>query len=188
MLRSERPRRALFHVMFMQLLSQIERLAASAPLRRPGEGGEVVVERLGAADRLDGAVRAAQVFGAAELAIVLEAHRVAVGARVVEDEEVAALDFGQGPRDGELVVVLAERARHVVDVVAGAVLLAEDGDVVVGAVERRPHEVGHAGVHAHVVAVGVLEVQDARDEAPVRPCNDAAALEAETDVGMSATD
>ena len=108
---------------------------------------------------------------------------MAVGAGVVEDEQVAGDDLGEGALDGELVVVLAERAGDVVDVVGGEALLAQDGDVVVGAVEGRAHEVGHAGVEADVVAVGVLEVADGGDEV-ARGAGDAtAALEAEGHVG-----
>ena len=80
---------------------------------------------------------------------------------IVEGEDVAGDEFREDASDGELVVVLAEGAGDIIDVVAGAVFLAEDGDVVVCAVEGGAHEVGHAGVHSCVVAVGVLDVEDA---------------------------
>ena len=47
------------------------------------------------------------------------------------------LDLRQHAVNGELVAVLAQRAGDVVLVVAGGVLLAHDGDVVVGPVDGR---------------------------------------------------
>ena len=95
---------------------------------------------------------------------------------VVDDEQVAHVDAGQRPVDGELVVVLAQAAGHVIDVVAGRVLLAHDGDVMVRAVHGRAHEVRGAGVHADVFLIDVLVVQAAGDEHAVRGEHEAAQL------------
>ena len=96
--------------------------------------------------------------------------------RIVDDHAVADVNLWQLAVDGELIVVLAERARDVVRVVAGLVLLAGDRDVVVGAVHGRAHEVGHAGVEADVVLVGFLLVDCRRDEPASRARDGAAAL------------
>jgi len=48
------------------------------------------------------------VFRGPELAVVVEAHRPAVRAGVVDGKEIADRDFGQAPLDGELIVVLAQ--------------------------------------------------------------------------------
>ena len=69
---------------------------------------EVVVKGLGAADELDAAVRAQEKLGAPEFAVVVESHRAAVRARVVDDDDVADVDLREGAVDGKLVVVLAE--------------------------------------------------------------------------------
>ena len=58
-----------------------------------GQCGEVVVQCFGAADELHVAVLLQQEFRAAELAVVVEAHGVAVGAGVEDDEAVVDLDF-----------------------------------------------------------------------------------------------
>ena len=69
--------------------------------------------------------------------------------------------FGQHPVDGKLVVVLAQAADHIVLVVAGSVLLAQHGDVVVGAVHGRAHQVGGTGVHTDILLINVLFVDGA---------------------------
>ena len=58
-----------------------------------GQRGEVVVDGFGAANELHVAVLLQQEFRAAELAVVVEAHGMAVGAGVEDDEAVANLDF-----------------------------------------------------------------------------------------------
>ena len=129
--------------------------------------GEVIRRGLGPADQLHLAVGVQEQLRRAQLAVVVIAHGKAVRARVVDGHQVADLDLGQRAVHGELVVVLAQGARDVVDVVAGRVLLAQDRDVVVRAVHGRAHEVGRAGVQAHVLLVRVLDVQHAGDEGAV---------------------
>src|SRR5699024_1613293 len=87
--------------------------------------GKVIGRGLGAADQLVGAVLFQQHLGAAQLAVVVIAHREPVGAGVVDDQNVALVDFGQHAVDGKLVVVLAQAAGDVVLVVAGGVLFTQ---------------------------------------------------------------
>ena len=75
---------------------------------------------LGAADEAVRAVLAEQDLGAAELAVVVVAHGGALGTGVVDVDQVTDVDLGQHPVNGELVVVLAQAADHIVLVVAGA--------------------------------------------------------------------
>ena len=56
-------------------------------------------------------------LGRSQLAVVVVAHGEAVGTGVVDADDVADLDGRQAAVDGELVVVLAEAAGDVVDVV-----------------------------------------------------------------------
>ena len=100
----------------------------------------------------------------------------------MDDDEVADVDFRQHAVDGEFVIVLAERARDVVFVVAGRRFLAGDRDVVVGAVHRGAHEVRHAGVEADVVLVGLFLVDGRRDEPAGGAGDGAAALGEDRDV------
>ncbi len=88
-------------------------------------------------------------------------------AGVVDDDAVADVDFRQFTVDGEFVVVFAERAGDVVDVVTEGVFLADDGDVVVSTIECGAHEVRHAGVESDVVFVCFFLVQRRRDEPAV---------------------
>ena len=97
----------------------------------------------------------------------------------MDRENVADLQLGQHAVDRELVVVFAQRTDDVVFVVAGRVLLAEHGDVVVRAVHRRAHEVGGAGVHAGVLLVDVFEVDYRRDQVAVGTQHESAQLRAQ---------
>ena len=89
---------------------------------------------------------------------------MAVGACGVNEEVVAHVDLGKRAVNGKLVAVLAQAAHHVVDVVAGRVLLAEHAHVVIGAVDGRAHEVGGAGVHADIFLVDMLLMDGLGDE------------------------
>ena len=104
---------------------------------------------------------------------------MAVGPGVVDDQQIADVDLGQHPVHGELVVVLAQGAGDVVLVVAGLVLLAHDGDVVIGPVHGRAHQIGRAGIHADVVLVGLLLVEDPGDQMAVGGQHEAAQLGAQ---------
>ena len=107
---------------------------------------------------------------------------MAVGAGVMDDQQVADLNFRQHPVNGELVVVFAQGAGDVVHVVTGGVLLAHDGDVVVGPVHGGPHQVGSAGVHPDVVLVGLLLVEHPGDQMAVGGQHEAAQLGAQGDI------
>ena len=92
---------------------------------------------------------------------------MAVGPGVVDDQQIADVDLGQHSVHGELVVVLAQGAGDVVLVVAGLVLLAHDGNVVIGTIHGRAHQVGRAGVHADIIFIGLLLVEDPGDQMAV---------------------
>ena len=123
------------------------------------QGCEIVHGGLGPADELEGAVLLQQHLGGAELTVVVVAHGVAVGAGIVDDQNIPHVDLGQAALNGELVVVLAQAAGDVVHMVQDGVLLAQHGDVVVGAVHGRAHQVGGAGIQADVLPVDVLLVE-----------------------------
>ena len=103
-------------------------------------------------------------------------------AGVVDEEVVALLELRKRTVDGELVVVLAERAGHVIGVVTWRVLLPEDGDVVVSAVHRRAHEVDRTGIDTGILLIGMLEVNDLRDQCAVWCQHEAAHLGEDADV------
>ena len=66
--------------------------------------------------------------------------------------------------------------------VSRCALLAEHGDVVIRAVERRAHEVRHAGVETDVVLVRVLLVEDGRDKPARITRHGTPALRADADI------
>src|SRR6266545_6156228 len=67
---------------------------------------EVVLDCLGAADQRYVAAFAQQQLGRTQLAVVVEAHGLAVRAGIVKSQQIANLDRRQRPVDRELVVVL----------------------------------------------------------------------------------
>ena len=86
-------------------------------------------------------------FGRAGAAVVVARHRVPVGARVEEAEDVAFAHFADAPvpREG---VGFADVAHHGVDA-RGALRIADVDDVMVAVVEHRADEVVEAAVDAH---------------------------------------
>ena len=82
-------------------------------------------------------------------------------------EIVSHLDFRQFSADCELVVVLAERARDIIDMVERRILLAEHGDVVIGPVHGRAHQIHGAGINPDILFVDVLLVNCLRDKCAV---------------------
>src|SRR6202161_4124477 len=83
--------------------------------RRPGLAADLPA----AADQLDAAVAAQQQLLRAQAAVVGEAHREAVRARVVDQQQIADAQLGQLALDRELVVVLAQRADDIDALAAG---------------------------------------------------------------------
>ena len=120
------------------------------------KGGEIVRGSFGTADQLEAAIFPQQHFGAAKLAVVVVAHGMAVGAGVMDHQDITDIDGGQAPLDGELIVILAQTAGHIIDMVQNGVLLAQDGDMVVSTVHGRTHQVGSAGIQTDVLLVDVL--------------------------------
>ena len=105
-----------------------------------------------------------------------------MGSGVVDEEQVSPVDLGELPVHGKLVIVFAEGADDVIGVVADGVLLAQDGDVVVGAVHGGPHEVGRAGVDTDVLLVNVLGVDGPGDKGAVGGQHETAHLRVDRDV------
>ena len=77
---------------------------------RAVQGSEIVHGCLRPADKLEGSVFFQEHFSAAQFAVVVIAHGVAVGTGIVEHQDVADIDAGKAALDGELVVVLTQAA------------------------------------------------------------------------------
>lgn len=109
-----------------------------------------------------------QKFSGTKLAVVVEAHGMTVSTRVVDDEDVAFVDFWQIALDGEFVAVFAEAADDIVYVIVWCVFFAKNSDVVISAIHPWTHEVCHAGVHTDVVAIGVFVMNSGGNEVAIR--------------------
>ena len=97
-----------------------------------------------------------QQLGASQLAVVIEAHGMAVSTSIVDDDAVTNVNLWQLAVNGKLIVVLAERTSNVIYMVAESLFLASNGDVVICTIHSWAHEVGHAGIKADVILVGFL--------------------------------
>ena len=91
-----------------------------------------------------------------------------MGTGIVDDQHIAHIDLGQHTVNGKLIIVLAQTADHIVFMVAGGVLFAQHGDVVVGTVHGRAHQVGSAGIQADILFINVLFVDGCGNQAAIR--------------------
>ena len=93
---------------------------------------------------------------------------MAMRASIVDDDQIANVDMRQGPVNGKLVVVFAQRADDVVDMVVGLVFLAGNGDVMIRAIHRRAHQVGGAGVQPDILLINMLFMDGGGHQTAVR--------------------
>ena len=56
-------------------------------------------------------------FRRAKFAVVVKAHRMTVSARVMDDENIAVLNFGQAAINSEFITVFAKGSRYVIYVI-----------------------------------------------------------------------
>src|SRR5258708_6543837 len=147
---------------------------------KPKLRAKVVLDSLGAADQLYGAVSPEEDLLWPEAAIVLEAHRKAMGAGIMNDQIVALCHRRKGEPLGELVIVLAQGTDHVHESGDAAFLftvVADGGDVIVGPlVHGGTHEGRHARIDTDVIAVLRHHVKDLGYENTVGTGNQSAAL------------
>ena len=100
-------------------------------------------------------------------------------------EVISHLDFRQFSADCKLVVVLAEGARDIVDMIVRRRLFAEYGNVVVGAVHGRTHQIDRTGIHADVIFVNVFLMNGLGDKRAVGSQHEAAHLRINRDLTES---
>jgi len=96
---------------------------------------------------------------------------MAMGSRVMDDQEITHINGRQKAPDGKLVIVFTECPHHVHHVGTAALLFSVDADVVIGTVYARPHEGGHAGIHTDVPAVCIFFVYGPCDQHAMGACH-----------------
>ena len=99
-----------------------------------------------------------------------------MGTAVVNHHQIPILDFRQCPVNGEFIVILAQRAGYVIDVIAGGIPFSAHRDVMIGSVHGRPHQVGGAGIQPYIMLIGVLVVGGMGNQPAVRAGHPAAKL------------
>ena len=88
-----------------------------------------------------------------------------MGAGVVDDQQVSPMSILGSIRSMANLSLFSHRPPATSYLWSqGASLLAHDGDVVIGAVHGRAHQVGGAGVHADVLLISVLFVDGLGDQ------------------------
>ncbi len=60
------------------------------------------------------------------------------------------------------------------------IFLADDGNMVIGTIQRRTHQVGHASIQPHIILVDLFLMQHGCHQIPIRAGNHAAALHGDT--------
>lgn len=99
-----------------------------------------------------------------------------VSARIVNHNKVPNVDSRKPSIDGKFVSVFTKRPRQIVKLVVRVLLFASYRDVMIGAIDGRPHEIRHAGVEADVLLVNILDMEHSRYKIPIGPGNDAPTL------------
>ena len=156
-----------------------------ASARQHVERGKVVARALGATNEICRAIGAKQDLGGSQASVVVVAHGVAVRAGIVDHKQVAHVDMRQLAIDVELVVVLAQIARDVVDVRDGryglvvATRLANYRNVVVSAIHGRADQIDGTCVDTDIVLIDLLFVDGLGDQAAVGAHHKAAHLGAD---------
>ena len=89
-------------------------------------------------------------------------------AGIVNCDIVTDVNLRQHPVNGKFVVVLTQRTGHVILMIAGFVLLAQYGDVMVRTIHGRTHQVHSAGIHTDVFLVCMLFMNCFCNKAAVR--------------------
>ena len=92
---------------------------------------------------------------------------MAVGTGIVNGHDVTNLDGRQAALHGELVVILAQTAGDIIDMIQNGSFLAQNRDVMVSAIHGRAHQVSGAGIQTHILPVDVLLVQYRGDQVAV---------------------
>ena len=94
---------------FYQLTSELESGAI--------QGSKIIGRLFCPADQLERTILFQQNFCGAKLTVVIIAHGMAVGAGVVEHQDITDVDLGQAPLYSELVVIFTQTAGNVVNVI-----------------------------------------------------------------------
>ena len=92
---------------------------------------------------------------------------MAVRTGIVDHDNISRRQLRQCAINGKLVVILTERPRHVVNLCVLTALFSNHGDMMIGTVQRRTHQVGHAGIQPRKSLVGLLDMKYTRHQVPI---------------------
>ena len=74
----------------------------------------------------------------------------------MDSDIISDVDLRQHPVDGKFIIVLAQGTCHIVLMVAGLILLAQHGNMMVRSIHGGTHQVHGTGIHTDVFLVGML--------------------------------
>ena len=81
-----------------------------------------------------------------------------MGSGIMNYQNISHVNLWQHPVNGKFIVVFTQRSGYIVFVVAGSILFAHDGNVMISAVHRRAHQVDCTRIHTDVLFVGMFFV------------------------------
>ena len=120
---------------------------------------EIISRCFRPADQLETAVLAKQNFRGTELTVVIVTHGMTMGTGIMDHKDISDVDGRQAALDGKFVIVLAQAAGHVINMIQDCIFLAQNSDMVVRAVHGRTHQVRSTGINTDVFPVNVLLVR-----------------------------
>ena len=120
------------------------------------KGCEIVSRSFCPSYHLNRAVLLKQQLSRTQLAVVVVSHREAVGAGIVNNQNIADVNFRQHSVNCKLIIILAKSAGYVIFMVAGSVFLAQHRYVMIRTIHCRSHKIAGTGVNADILLVDVL--------------------------------
>ena len=96
------------------------------------QGGEIVRRCFRTADQCKLTVFMQQHLSGTKLSVVVVTHGVTVGTGVMDGDNIADVNLRQAPFNGKLIVIFAQTAGDIINVVQNGIFLTQHGDVVVG--------------------------------------------------------
>ena len=87
---------------------------------------------------------------------------------VMDHEQVTHVDLRQLSVDRKFIIVLAQRTRHIINVITRRILLAHYSNMVICAVHRRAHQVDRTCIDTDILLMRMLFIDRSRHETAIR--------------------
>ena len=92
---------------------------------------------------------------------------------IMDNQQVPDINLRQHAVNRKFVIILTKGACDIVFVVAHAIVLTHDCDMVVSAVHRRTHQIHGTGIASYILLMGMLFMDGTRNQTSVRSHHEA---------------